>query len=131
MLPGVVVTMGTREWIIPPLTLGQLRRLTPELGKINTHASMLNAEVIAAMVKTVTAALQRNYPELAEEAVEEMLDLGNAGKVLNAVLAGSGLGRGAAPGEAGAASDGTSFMASLPPAWLPAPRHRRVDPRRC
>jgi hypothetical protein len=121
MLPGVVVDMGGREWIIPPLTLGQLRRLTPELGKITSHASMLDAEVIAAMVKVVTAALRRNYPDLAEESVEEVLDLGNAGEVLNAVLVGSGLRRGATPGEHRAAAlitpmdGGTSSTASSPP----------------
>jgi hypothetical protein len=126
MLPGVVIEMGGREWTIPPLTLGQLRRLTPELGKITTHASMLDTEVIAAMVKVVTAALRRNYPDLAEESVEEVLDLGNAGEVLNAVLVGSGLRRSATSGERRAAAlitppsmpmaaDGTSSTASSPP----------------
>src|SRR5271156_3917475 len=109
MLPGIKIEIGAREWTVPPLTLGQLRRLAPELGKITAHASMLDAEVIAAVIRVVAAALLRNYPDLAEETVEEMLDLGNAGEVLNAVLAGSGLRRGARPGEDRAApGDGTS-----------------------
>jgi hypothetical protein len=123
MIPGIVVKMAGREWTIPPLTIGQLRRLTPELSTIASQASMLDAEVIASLVKVVTAALQRNYPDLAEHSVEEVLDLGNAGEVLNAIFAGSGLRRGAAPGEAVAApGDGTSSTASSPPPSDIAPR---------
>jgi hypothetical protein len=123
MLPGTKIEIGAREWTVPPLTLGQLRRLAPELGKITAHASMLDAEVIAAVIKVVAAALLRNYPDLAEETVEEMLDLGNAGEVLNAVLAGSGLRRGARLGEDRAApGDGTNSTASSPPPLAIAPR---------
>jgi hypothetical protein len=115
LLPGVTIAMGGRDWIVPPLTLGQLRRLGPELGRITSRAGMLDGETISAVVKIVAAALRRNYPDIAEDAVEEMLDLGNAAAVLEAVLTGSGLRR-AAPGEAGAAADdGTSFTASSPP----------------
>ena len=51
----------------------------------------------------VAAALQRNYPEMTPDKVENLLDLGNASAVLNAVLTGSGLKPGgAAMGEASA-----------------------------
>jgi hypothetical protein len=43
------------------------------------------------LVEIITAALQRNYPDASAETVENLLDLGNAGTVLNAVLTGSGL----------------------------------------
>ena len=46
---------------------------------------------IAVLVEIVAAALQRNYPDATAEMVENLLDLGNAGTVLNAVLTGSGL----------------------------------------
>ena len=55
------------------------------------------------LVDIVAAALQRNYPEVTPEKVENLLDLGNASVVLNAVLTGSGLKPGgAAMGEAAA-----------------------------
>jgi hypothetical protein len=122
-LPGTKIEISGQKWTVPPLTLGQLRRLAPELGKITARANMLDAEVIAAVIKVVTTALLRNYPDLAEETVEEMLDLGNAGEVLNAVLAGSGLRRGAGSGEDRAATSkptpaeagGTNSTASSPP----------------
>ena len=56
---------------------------------------------INVLIEIVTAALQRNYPETTPEKVENLLDLGNASAVLNAVLTGSGLKPGgAAMGEA-------------------------------
>ena len=59
---------------------------------------------IGVLVEIVAAALQRNYPDATAEMVENLLDLGNASAVLNAVLTGSGLklrgrlGEAAAPG---------------------------------
>ena len=46
---------------------------------------------IGVLVEIVAAALQRNYPEATPDMVENLLDLGNASAVLNAVLTGSGL----------------------------------------
>jgi hypothetical protein len=81
-----------------------VRQLT-EIG-----ASMGEAQ-INVLIDIVTAALQRNYPETTPHQVENLLDLGNASAVLNAVLTGSGLKPGgAAMGEAPApgASPGAS-----------------------
>jgi hypothetical protein len=137
IMPGVQIAIGDRKYIVPPLTLGQIRRLAPELNRIGDRVSMLDGEVIGAIVKVVTAALQRNYPDLTEEAVEEMLDMANAPAVFLAVLTGSGLKRSIGPGEArlgearlgeeGAAApitqmaDGTSSTASSPPPSAIAP----------
>jgi hypothetical protein len=117
LLPGVTIAMGGRDWLVPPLTLGQLRRLAPDLGRITAGGlTMLDPEAVGAVVKVVTAALSRNYPDMTEQRVaEELLDLGNANEVLAAVLASSGLRR-AAPGEGQAArGNGASFTASSPP----------------
>jgi hypothetical protein len=123
MLPGAIIPLAGRDYVVPPLTLGQLRRLATDIAHLGEGGNgVLAGEAIGAVVRIVTAALQRNYPGLDEPAVEEMLDLANAGEVLYAVLAGSGLRRGAGPGEArapassGAApDDGTNSTASSPP----------------
>jgi hypothetical protein len=123
LLPGTEIEMGGRNWVVPPLTLGQLRRLAGDIGRIGERSGVLDGEAVGAVVRIVTAALQRNYPDLGEQAVEEMLDLGNTGQVLSAVLTGSGLRRGAgsgevsAPASAGASlsGDGTNSTASSPP----------------
>jgi hypothetical protein len=86
-----VVTMGGQDWVVPPLTLGQLRRLMPKVRQLTEIGASMNEEQIGVLVEIVTVALQRNYPEMASNQVENLLDLGNAGAVLNAVFTGSGL----------------------------------------
>jgi hypothetical protein len=138
MLPGVTIAMGGRDWLVPPLTLGQLRRLMPKVRQLTEIGASMGETQIGVLVEIVAAALQRNYPEATAEMVENLLDLGNAGAVLNAVLTGSGLklrdsrlGEAAAPGAgpgAGstvaapmsdpnqeAATAGGKYMASSPP----------------
>ena len=91
MIPGVMVAMGGQQWTIPPLTLGQLRRLMPKVQQLAEIGSQMGDTQIGVLVEIVAAALQRNYPDMSVETVENLLDLGNAGAVLNAVLTGSGL----------------------------------------
>jgi hypothetical protein len=132
VIDGVRVRMNGRDWIVAPLTLGQLRRLWPQVQRLGEVGTGMGEDEITAMVELVTAALQRNYPDLTPERVADLLDLGNAGAVLNAVLTGSGLrpamGEAVAPGISAAAvslpepspgagakdPDGSRSMASSP-----------------
>lgn len=114
MISGVSVMMGGREWTIPPLTLGQLRRLMPKVRELSEIGAEIGETQIGVLVEIVAAALQRNYPDITTETVENLLDLGNAGPVLNAVLSGSGLKpRGRAPGEAVAPGSGSGATAPV------------------
>src|ERR1700758_1936457 len=138
MLPGVTIERGGRDWLVPPLTLGQLRRLMPKVRQLTEIGASMGETQISVLVEIVTVALQRNYPEATADMVENLLDLGNASAVLNAVLTGSGLrlcddrlgevsGPGTSPGEgsktAGLASElirevrtaGDISMACSPP----------------
>ena len=119
MLPGVTVAMGGRDWLVPPLTLGQLRRLMPKVRQLTDIGASMSEMQIAVLVEIVATAMQRNYPEATPEIVENLLDLGNASTVLNAVLTGSGLklsdnrlGEAAAPGSSPGAG---SIIAERPP----------------
>jgi hypothetical protein len=105
MLPGVTIEMGGRDWLVPPLTLGQLRRLMPKVRQLTEIGASMGETQISVLVEIVASALQRNYPEATADMVENLLDLGNASTVLSAVLTGSGLklrdnhlGEAAAPG---------------------------------
>ena len=136
MIPGVTITMGGRDWLVPPLTLGQLRRLMPRVRQLTEIDASMSEVQIGVLIEIVAAALQRNYPDATAEVVENLLDLGNAGAVLNAVLTGSGLrlredrlGEASAPGPSPGATSrnsdqrsveetrraGNIFMASSPP----------------
>jgi hypothetical protein len=110
VISGVMVAMGGQQWTVPPLTLGQLRRLMPKVRQLTEIGAQMGETQIAVLVEIVAAALQRNYPDMTAETVENLLDLGNAGAVLNAVLTGSGLrpperppGEAAAPGPSSGA----------------------------
>jgi hypothetical protein len=108
VISGVTVTMGGREWTVPPLTLGQLRRLMPKVRQLSEIGAQMGETQIAVIVEIVTEALQRNYPDITTETVENLLDLGNSGPVLTAVLTGSGLKQPVlAPGEAVAPEPGS------------------------
>ena len=105
MIPGVTIAMGGRDWLVPPLTLGQLRRLMPKVRELTEIGATMGEAQIGVLVEIVATALQRNYPDATADMVENLLDLGNASAVLNAVLTGSGLklrddrlGEAAAPG---------------------------------
>ena len=111
MIPGVAVAMGGQDWIVPPLTLGQLRRLMPKVRQLTEIGASMGEAQINVLIDIVTAALQRNYPETTPDKVENLLDLGNASAVLNAVLTGSGLKLGG-PAMGEASAPGTSPGAS-------------------
>jgi hypothetical protein len=117
VIPGVKIAMGGAEWIVPPLTLGMMRRLLPQVMRLKDFGAAMGGEEIEVIVELVTAAMRRNYPDITPDKVEELLDLGNARSVVEAILFGSGL---KPAGEAapaamlnGASADST---ASSPPA---------------
>lgn len=115
MIPGVAVAMGGQDWIVPPLTLGQLRRLMPKVKQLTEIGASMGDAQISVLIDIVAAALQRNYPEMTQDKVEDLLDLGNASAVLNAVLTGSGLKPGAPPmGEALAPATGSGAGSASP-----------------
>ncbi len=125
MIKGIIIEMGGKEWTVPPLTIGQLRELAPELARFKLDTLFLteegvNVEAVDAIIKIAHAALQRNYPDLSEDALVDLIDLGVMGEVAQAVFTGTGLKRSIGVGEANAASGGPSSTASSPPASVTA-----------
>ena len=86
---GVAIQLAGQEWIVPPLSFGQLKRLLPRFQTMQT--GVLTPEWIETSVEIVLAALSRNYPDLQAEAVEEMIDMNNYAAILNTILQASGL----------------------------------------
>jgi hypothetical protein len=112
MISGITIAMGGHDYVVAPLTLGQLRRLAPKIEALRPGASD-SEQVMDAICEIVHAALSRNYPDIPPERVPELIDLGNRDQIIKAVLGGSGL----VPGEAAAVarSNGTGSMDSSPP----------------
>ena len=116
MIPGVTVSMGGNDWVVPPLTMGQLRRLLPQVKKLAAIGATMDEDEIQILLEVVAAALQRNYPDMCPDRVADLVDLGNAQQVVVAILAGSGL---RPVGEAAAVASsigGFSTVCSPPPA---------------
>lgn len=91
LIPGLPMQIGGREFVIAPLTLGQLRRLMPKVKQLAQVGANMSEAQIGTLVEIVTAAVQRNHPDVTVDTMENLLDLGNAGDVLTEVLSGAGL----------------------------------------
>jgi hypothetical protein len=87
VIPGTPVVLGDREYTVPPLTWPQALKLAPELALIHeAHALWSSKEVLRAYLAIITAALRRNYPDLTEDKIAEIIDFGNCIALLRAVL---------------------------------------------
>jgi hypothetical protein len=127
MIPGVKIGMGGSEWIVPPLTLGQMRRLLPQVVRLKDFGADMGGEEIDVIVDLVTTAMRRNYPDMTPDRVEELVDLGNARAVVQAILTGSGLRPVGEEMPAAMPNEGSAeFTASSPPAAdTPSPSSTR------
>ncbi len=110
MIPGVKIQMGGQDWQVPPLTLGQLRRLQPLIAQLTSGDTL---QVMEAVCDLVSAALSRNYPDMTSDKAADLIDLGNRASVIDAVMGSSGLQLGEAAAVTG--PNGAASMDSSPP----------------
>ena len=114
LIPGIDFDFGGGQVrTIPPLSLAALRRLQGSLSKLS-DVGALEPEAIDTVVKATHAALRRNYPEMSEDDVAELIDLGNMHDVISCVLDVAGVKR-----KAG--QDAKNPLAQSMPAEMPAP----------
>lgn len=92
LIEGASVRLGTEDFVVPALSLGQVRRLKDDLVMVSTiHGVSLSEEQSNSVIKVLQAAISRNYPEVSAEDLEDWVDLRNLKPVLTAVLGTSGL----------------------------------------
>ena len=98
MIPGRKIVLGDKEFVIPPLSLGQLRGgIAEKLAENDRKSEAGNyTELLFLRAEIIIAALRRNYPESehSDEDLFNRLDFGNWLPAWQAVLAVSGLGLG-------------------------------------
>lgn len=94
---GITIKLAGEDYVVPPLSLGQVKRLLPNIEKMQQGSDTLAK--FSSIVAIAHAALSRNYPDLKYEDLEEILDMGNFKTVLDAVMGASGFPRGEAPAE--------------------------------
>ncbi len=105
LIPGVSFDFGGgRTYIIPPLSLGALRRLQGSLAELS-NASALAPATLDTVVHATLAGLKRNYPYITEDEVAELIDVGNMHDVVACLLDVTGLKRKAQEAERDAAKN--------------------------
>jgi secreted Zn-dependent insulinase-like peptidase len=100
LLSGVKVSMGGRDYTLPPLTLGSLKRIGNKINALSNIDSVPNEEQTEAIASIVLASVNRNYPEITQDELLEMIDLGNLKEIFEAVLGVSGIKKSESSGEA-------------------------------
>jgi hypothetical protein len=89
LIPGI--QFPGRDWIIPPLSLGDLEVMQNRIAALEKGA--IDKETVRTVIDATFAALKRNYPDLSREDVAGALDLGNMMDVIAAVMDVSGVRR--------------------------------------
>jgi hypothetical protein len=84
---GEWVTFGDEQYRVPALGFGALRELQENIKKLAiVPGGAPSMEQMDIVVGIVHSALRRNYPDMARGDVEDMLDIENYQRVLEAVL---------------------------------------------
>lgn len=94
---GTPVTVGDKTYIVPPLSLGKMRKYLPMIKQLTSGVELdaLNDEHFEMSSDIVFSSLKRNYPDLSKEFMEEeILNIDNLKEFIEAVCSASGLVRG-------------------------------------
>lgn len=111
---GRWVVIGDEQWKIPPLGFGAIRELQDDVASLaNMPSGRPSNEQMTTVIRLVHSAMVRNYPELKLTEVEDMLDLGNFGEVLNATLSIGGFTRSEVPASGEAQPSASTGTASI------------------
>ena len=86
---GTKKNIGGDNYIIPALSLKQVKNLKPEIDLVSDSTSDQDIR-FDAMSKIIFTALSRNYPDITEDQVKDMLDLNNILEIIDAVMNVSG-----------------------------------------
>lgn len=88
---GIKINLGGKEFIVPALNFRQIKAIQNDIRKLeNMAGGMVTDEEMQTMAKVVQMALSRNYPEVTEDELLDMLDLRNAPRVVEAIMGISG-----------------------------------------
>ena len=90
---GQWVSLGGREMLVPPLSLGTIKAMQAEVEALQHMAGVPTPAQIDTVIGLFHAALVRNYPDVTRAEVEDDVDLGNYAELLAAVMSISGFRR--------------------------------------
>ena len=92
---GESIKIGGREFTVPPLNLKGVKKVEPMLKRLvemsaNVASTIITPEQSDLMRDIVLVALNRNYPEMTADELDDILDLGNLTNIMEAVTGQSG-----------------------------------------
>lgn len=111
LIDGVTITLGRREFVVPPLNLGRIKKLQDDLAilaLVPQDATRFEPQQLEACITVIHTALTRNYPDLTREEVEDVVDMGNMQPLMLAIMGQSGFAKGEAGPVTVAPSTGTA-----------------------
>lgn len=98
---GTSVVVGDKTYIVPPLSLGKMRKFLPQITAITGGVSDLSeSDQLNMMSDIIHSAMVRNYPDMTQEQMEEdVLTIENVKVFMEAVCKASNLVRGKPQGK--------------------------------
>jgi hypothetical protein len=98
-VPGAEITLGPWKCVVPPLKLIDLKAVLQDgtiqkMGMAERFSAAKPeefAEGLSALYHVMLLSLKRNYPEITEEILEEVIDVRNANSVIEAVMGANNL----------------------------------------
>lgn len=98
-IPGVAFNLGGHDFVLAPLGLGPLREYDERHKLLREKDPPAEVEEYFELnVEAIVRSLQRNYPEITREAINDLLDSVNVPEAMTALLHQSGVKR-LTPGE--------------------------------
>ncbi|GLR26511.1 hypothetical protein [Limnobacter litoralis] len=90
-IEGVTISLGGEDYVVPALNFRQIKKIQPDIQKLeNLSGGLISDEEMEVMAKVVHEALSRNYPDITQDKVLDLLDLRNAPIVVKAIMGISG-----------------------------------------
>lgn len=78
MIDGVVVRLSGKEYMVPPMSFKSAGALKDRIQLVMDGSSDFMSEAyVDAIFDIYLAAIQRNYPDMTRERLQEIVDLGN------------------------------------------------------
>lgn len=87
---GISLELNGTTYVVPPVALGTLEAMQ---DRIEAFTGGLDKKSVTTVIDCLYASLKRNYPDLTRDDAAELVDVGNMGDVMQAVMDVSGLRR--------------------------------------
>ena len=84
MVEGTKVAVGEKELVIPRLNLKAQRKLGDHLRVVTEVTGMPTGAQLESLFEVIVAAIQRNYPELTRDWIEENVEFDDLAGIIQA-----------------------------------------------